>query len=419
MSPLLANAAAEKSTAVGPKRIIFFLQHHGFSPANCVPEGIQDGDSLKDATLPTFIDPLEPYKDRLTIVNNLHGYHIQPSHSAHYGALGGHVRSQTPRVMTIDSALSKQLGESPIDQLSVGTSSLQTMKTRPIFNNISARGAGDGVPMICDPTLLYRSVFGNVSKDQGQRLESEVITDTFKFLETQSSKMVDRLPSRDQKLHAPYVKGYQELNDVRQKLAGMSKHLSNFTPKFTEKFSDPKLDTDWHDCMLETSIAIMKAGLTNVLTYSSGCGTIFGSYTGLEGAGKQGGHQLGHAGKFLTDTWLAIRRYNMRMLVKIIKGLESVPEGNGTMMDNTLIVYTSNNADYQHSKGENWPFLLLGDLGGKIATGKYVDCGRRPINAFYNTLLYAAGKEQDYFNMSKAVARKHDRAVGPIEDLLV
>ena len=51
------------------------------------------------------------------------------------------------------------------------------------------------------------------------------------------------------------------------------------------------------------------------------------------------------------------------MLVKLMEQLESVPEGNGTMMDNTN-VYTSNNADKQHTNGSNWSGVLLGDCGG-------------------------------------------------------
>jgi hypothetical protein len=109
------------------------------------------------------------------------------------------------------------------------------------------------------------------------------------------------------------------------------------------------------------------------------------------------------------------------MLVKIIKELESVPEGKGTMMDNTLIVYTSNNADMQHSDGRVWPFALIGNFGGRLKTGQITKLQNRPINALYETLLYAvAGKSNGRFNMSEQMAKKYDRgSVGPIKELLV
>ena len=107
------------------------------------------------------------------------------------------------------------------------------------------------------------------------------------------------------------------------------------------------------------------------------------------------------------------------MLVKLMQALESMPEGDGTMMDNTLIVYTSNNADKQHTDGANWPFILLGNCSGRFKTGQYTRLdGKRPVNALYTTLLHGIGAPQDRFNMDKTIAGLHDSQVGPIEELL-
>jgi arylsulfatase A-like enzyme len=107
------------------------------------------------------------------------------------------------------------------------------------------------------------------------------------------------------------------------------------------------------------------------------------------------------------------------MLVKIMKALESIPEGSGTMMDNTLIVYTSNNAEKQHSDGEQWPFVLLGNAGGRFKTGQHTRIKNRPINDLYATFLHAAGAPVDRFNMDKNMANIHRSKIGPIEELLV
>ena len=131
------------------------------------------------------------------------------------------------------------------------------------------------------------------------------------------------------------------------------------------------------------------------------------------------GHDLGHMKQPNNPIWIKIRQYNCRMLVKLIEELESIPEGDGSMMDNTLIVYTSNNADKQHTAGANWPFMLLGDLSGTLKSGRYTRVGgKRPINALYTTLLHAIGAPCDRFNMEKNIAGKYDTHLGPIEELL-
>jgi len=106
------------------------------------------------------------------------------------------------------------------------------------------------------------------------------------------------------------------------------------------------------------------------------------------------------------------------MLVKLIQSLEAIPEGSGNMMDNTLIVYTSNNADKQHTDGSNWPFLLLGNGGGRFQTNQYTHVENRPINDLYTTFLHGVGTEVDRFNMDKNMASLHHSKVGPIESLL-
>ncbi|MEC9188262.1 MAG: hypothetical protein VX520_03585, partial [Planctomycetota bacterium] len=143
----------------------------------------------------------------------------------------------------------------------------------------------------------------------------------------------------------------------------------------------------------------------------------FGAWKGL-GIDQQG-HNLGHMAQPGNPIWIKIRQYNCRMLARIIEELENCPEGSGSMMDHTLIVYTSNNADKQHTTGANWPVMLLGNLGGIFRTGRFTQLdGRRPINALYATLLEAAGKGCTRFNMDEKLAKKFDSGTGPLKELL-
>ena len=170
--------------------------------------------------------------------------------------------------------------------------------------------------------------------------------------------------------------------------------------------------------MLDLGISALKSGVTSVLTVGSGRGEIFGSWKGL-GVEKQG-HNLGHMKQVDNPIWVKIRQYNSRMLVKLMEELESVPEGSGTMMDNTLIVYTSNNADAQHTNGATWPVMLLGNCNGAFKTGRFTQLdGSRPINALYASILRASGVNADRFNMSEKLSKKFDSETGPLREVLV
>lgn len=170
--------------------------------------------------------------------------------------------------------------------------------------------------------------------------------------------------------------------------------------------------------LLDLGISALKSGLTSVLTIGSGRGEIFGAWKGL--GVEQQGHNLGHMKQPNNPIWVKIRQYNSRMLVRLMEELESVPEGSGTMMDNTLIVYTSNNADSQHTSGKNWPVMLLGNYDGAFKTGCFTQLdGKRPINALYNSILRASGVSGDRYNMSEKMAAKFDSGTGPLKEILV
>ncbi|MCA9038343.1 MAG: DUF1552 domain-containing protein, partial [Planctomycetaceae bacterium] len=130
-SPL--SAALPFTKATSPKRIIFFLQNQGFDPATCIPEGMKRSGSLAGVKLPEPISPLEPFKERMHIINGLHGLHTSPSHSAFFGALGGYRGSDgvPPSGPTIDYELSKVLPQTLLPHLCIGMDSIENMTTKP------------------------------------------------------------------------------------------------------------------------------------------------------------------------------------------------------------------------------------------------------------------------------------------------
>ncbi len=401
------------------KRVIFFMQNQGFDPKTCIPEGMTSGGSLAKVKLPEPISPLEPYKERLHIINGLHGLHSTPSHSAFFGALGGYRGGDgvPPSASTIDYELSKVLPQTILPHLCIGMDSMENMRTKPTIATLSAGGAGQPIFMHSNPNHLYQMLYGGISSGQ-IRLEHEARSTVLSQIEQMAVTKGQLIPTADKQRYGQFVQGFKDVNGLRDRLDGVADHLSKFAPKVDERYTNPKFETDWHDALLDLGISALASGITNTLTIGSGRGEIFGAWKGL-GIDQQG-HNLGHMDQPDNPIWIKIRQYNSRMLVRIMEALDRVPEGSGTMMDHTLIVYTSNNADKQHTNGANWPFMLLGNFDGALKTGCFTQIvDKRPINALYATLLRAAGVSCDRFNMAEKLAQKFDAGTGPLKDLLV
>jgi len=416
--PNFASAATPSRNSGGPKRVIFFMQNQGFDPKTCIPAGMKNSGSLAGITLPEPIQALEPFKERLHIINGLHGKHTSPSHSAFFGALGGYRGSDgvRPSASTIDYELSKVLPETLLPHLCIGMDSMENMKGKPTVANLSASGAGQPIFMHSNPNHLYEMLYGGIS--QGNiRSQYEARSGMFDRIEEMAAARGTTLPTADKQRFSQYVQGFNDINGLRGRLGKVSDHLRKFAPKVDDRYTNPEFETDWHDVNLDLGISALKSGITNVLTIGSGRGEIFGAWKGL-GVEKQG-HNLGHIDQPDNPIWIKIRQYNSRMLVKLMEELESVPEGSGTMMDNTLIVYTSNNADKQHTNGANWPVMLLGNCDGIFKSGCLTQLdGKRPINALYSTILETVGVNSGRFNMSEQMAAKFDSGTGPLKEIL-
>ena len=417
-TPLLPSLAKAATGKRKPKRIIFFLQNQGFDPKTCIPAGMTNSGSLAKAKLPEPIEALEPYKERLHIINGLHGMHTSPSHSAFFGALGGYRGSDgvPPSGPTIDYELSKVLPETLLPHLCIGMDSTENMKAKPTVANLSASGAGQPIFMHSNPNHLYQMLYGGISRGE-IRKQHEARSSMFDRIEQLAVIKGVGLHGINKQRYGRYVNGFNDINGLRERLDKVSGHLRKFAPKVDQRYTRPEFETDWHDVLLDLGISALKSGITSVLTIGSGRGEIFGAWKGL--GVEQQGHNLGHMKQPDNPIWIKIRQYNSRMLVKLIQELDSVPEGSGTMMDNSLIVYTSNNADYQHTSGKNWPVMLLGNYDGAFKTGCFTQLdSKRPINALYTSILRASGVEIDRFNMSEKMAAKFDSGTGPLKEVL-
>ena len=418
--PGLAQAAGKgAANPAGLKRIIFFLQNQGFDPKTCVPEGMKSSGSLAKVKLPEPVSALEPYKERLHIINGLHGLHTSPSHSAFFGALGGYRGSDgvPPSAPTIDYALSKVLPETLLSHLCIGMDSMENMTTKPTIANLSASGAGQPIFMHSNPNHLYQMLYGGIAQG-GIRKQHEAQSRMFDRIEQLAEAKGRALRGINKQRYGQYLQGFNDINGLRERLGKVSDHLRKYAPTVDGRYSRPEFETDWHDVLLDLGISALKSGITNTLTIGSGRGEIFGAWKGL--GIEQQGHNLGHMKQPGNPIWIKIRQYNSRMLVKLMDELESIPEGSGTMMDSTLIVYTSNNGSAQHTNGATWPVMLLGNCNGAFKSGRFTQLdGKRPINALYSTLLQAAGAESDRFNMSEKMAAKFDSGTGPLRELLV
>ena len=433
MSPLfghLAAHAAGDAKAANPLRVVFVVQSNGMSPAHLIPSGVErkspNGDnptqkfteySLDGRTLHKALDPLSPFQKRLGLVQGLSNKIALSDHSGELGALGCYPKGKV-FAETIDHAVAAGLpGVFP--HVGVGYSD------RGNAYCFSASGAGRAVPIVCSPADAFKTLFGSVAAGN-DRAAFDHRTNLLDFMADDVKRSRAALAGEERQKLDGYVEAFDALHTRQAKLVAMADAIRKNTPTLNERALKDATASLTLEAQFEIAGATLVAGLTRVVTITSGGGgQSFGKFPEL---GVPDLHHIGHGGSYEGKTYeecfVAIRRVHTTLIANLAKKLESVKEGDGSMLDNTVIVYLSDSGDSHHPTGRQWPVVLLGNLGGKLKTnGRYMDyaaygkTGHRTLANLYLTLLHAVGKPRDKFGIPDIGLKDFDQT-GPLGELL-
>jgi len=427
--------AAEKSYRK-PKRFIFFLQTNGMYPLQIQPEGIKYekfNEKLVDRSmggikLSRSLEPLTPFKDRMTIIQGLSGRISGGGHSNDFGALGCYPKRALPLGETIDAALAKKL-PSIFNHVGLGV----VDKPHSVVYNVSAWDAGKKLPTQCQPLNSYKNLFG-VAAGKQARKSFDAKTNVLDFLAEDVKELQKDLNASEKYKLGHYLDAFETMSKRQSKLIGSSAQIAKAAPQIDKNFNS---DAHWLDrlqAQCDNAAGALIAGLTNVVTLSSCSGNAFfganfdGTQLGFD-AGKVNQHGMGHGGSFVgktsTELFVALRNKHMEMLASLLKKLESIPEGDGNMLDNTIVLFTSDSAEGHHSRCREWPMVMIGNPGNKeipkggrlIQYPWYGKQGHKTYNKLYNTFLHSVGDNRKTFGMHDLSIKDIDQN-GVLEELV-
>lgn len=442
LSPILSKMQAFASgKIVNPKRFVFVVEGNGVPPRQMLLEGMKRDDyegkpgrpfldvSLADKALPMSLEPVARWKDRMTIVQGLSGRVCGGGHSNNFMALGafgggrdnGNGESVKINGETIDGALSKQL---PAIFPHIGIGMSKRIEDNVIYN-ISAIGPDRPLPTMVSPSFAYATLFGSVAEGASKDLYN-ANTNLLDFMREDIKRIESRLVGSEKEQLSAYLETYETLRNRQSRLNEIQNTLREKGPVVNDKYKSA-VELDRLDAMFDIGACSLISGLTNVMTISSAAGirefdiTITG--LGLKKDKHMIGHGSGDMGKTSFELYDMIRLWHFERIAELMKKLENVPEGDGTMLDNTLIIYLSDGAEGHHSRCWEWPMVMIGNMGGKLKTGRYIDYpsygakGHRTINNMYTTLLQLTGSDTEFFGQVDANL-KDIETHGILEELL-
>ena len=410
LQPFVNALAAEARGEAPPPRIVFLMQGNGLWPHHIQPKGVDKKKTdrlvdlpLGDLELPDPIAPLAPFKKRLGIIQNLsHKISGGGDHGKQYGALGCFNWRRGPLAQTIDNALAAaRPGPIPVVGLGV-TPSPETV----FINSVSAIAPKRPLPIVCQPEIAFQTLFGSVAEGNAGKAH-QARNKLLDWCRSDIKRVREELPAMDREKLDVYLDTFEQMRTRQDRVNENRERLRANLPAL-DKF-DSKRTTQRFEAQCSIAAASLASGLTNVVTLDAAGGIgLYHTWTEL-GVTKDG-HAIGHSAdapdsvKFA----VAIRRFHAERVADRARRLDAVREGNGTMLDNTLIVWMSDSGEGHHGFCAEWPLVLVGGLGGKLKTaGRFLqfpayregakETANRTIRNFYLALLHAVGDRRANF----------------------
>lgn len=404
-----------------PMRFIFMHKGNGLFPSVMAPPTLGKDDVEKEKRkeafsvdlagheLPEWMKPVAAHKDRTTILQGLSGMMCQTGHHTWQSSLG--VYKATERLSsikwaTVDFELAK-LFPSPLGHIELACFPTDGGNARGNINGIetgfSARGPQQPNLAYGSPKVALRELFKLVSSDKKDQVDYQLKRMVWEFTAGEQAALAGNLRGEERAKVTTYADAIAESRARDGRLEKMADVIRKHLPKLDAKYLQDDIttvDRQWGH--LEILLSTLISGMTNVVTFTlDELGT---PYTGLKGLdGEQVNlHDVGHNKGFgkLTagEIRTAVRTQHMTLIDAVIRRLKAVPEGDGTMFDNTTILYFPDNGETHHSTGIEWPFVVFAGRNSKLdIAGRYVRLpahgreGHRTLGNWYTTILNAYG----------------------------
>jgi hypothetical protein len=321
--------------------------------------------------------------------------------------------------ISVDQAIAAQIGQdTPFRTLNPAVQPGAATEVRSVM---SYTGSDEPVPNEANPVNFFDTVFSEVGQDpQVAALLRARRKSVLDAAATQFQAINARLGAEDRKKLEHHLDSVREVERNVQNIGGtIGKCDVPDSPDGSIDIANPASMPVIGKAHIDLLVRAFACDLTRVATLQWSASSNNRPYPWLKVNGQpimDDEHALGHIGPNDPPTWaklVAIKVWYNEQFSYLLDQLAAVPEGEGTLLDNTLVMMVSEISwGYTHSS-DDLVFMLAGGAGGAMKTGQIVNFpGDKSHNDLLVTVMNAMGVEATSFG---------DPAYnsGPMSELLV
>ena len=398
LDAMIPAATALAKTAAAPKpRMAFVYFPHGAVMDKWTPK--KEG---PDFDLPPIISSLAPFQKQLTIVSGLENKSAIAA-PVHAITPGTWLSCVPPRIshdpyggITIDQIAAKHIGQdTPLPSLEVGTEerggegSCDRNYGCSYGKTIAFRDPATPLPMEHNPRKLFQQLFGVGDTNDERSLLVRENQSLLDLVARDAKDLKKQLGARDQAMVDEYLATVREIERRVQQLS--TRDLSDISLPDAPSGIPSKFDEQLR-LMFDMIALAWQANLTRVTTFMMAAEVSNQPYNfiGISDAFHPLSHHANNPQKL--ERLAKVQAWNTAEFARFVKKLSTTPDGENSMLDNSLLLFGSNMSDSNLHNHYPLPTALVGGGMGKLKGNQHLRyADRTPIANLHLTLLDRIG----------------------------
>ena len=401
MGPLTnwATAATKGMTGqVTPNRMAFLYVPNGKIMEEWTPQTVGAGFELTN-----ILKPLENIKDKTLVLSGLTADKARANGDGggdHARAMAAFLTGAQPRKtsgtdihagISVDQAAATQIGnQTRIPSLELGidkgyrAGNCDSGYSCVYSSTMAWKSATQPLPKEVNPKLAFERLFSTEpDAERAQRdAERKSILD---FVRQDSKDLIQKVSGNDARKLDEY---FSSIRDIEQRIESAEKFPPIENVEFAAPDDIPSNFQEHVRLMMDLIILAFQTDVTRIATF----------VLANEGSNKrypavnvsEGHHNLSHHGgdEDKIAKILRINIFHTEQLAYFLEKLDAIPEGEGTLLDHSMIVYGSGNADGNRHSHHDLPILLAGNGCGTLNSGQHIEYPKEtPLNNLWLSLL--------------------------------
>jgi hypothetical protein len=400
MVPALTATAA---TAANPQRrfgAIFVPL--GERPGYWTPKMVGENFELN-----TILKPLEPFRDHLTVVSEL----CNPidGHACTVAAwLSGSIPKQTIAEnvhigVTIDQVIAKQIGQDTVfPSLELATEDFtgyiggcDTQYACAYMNTLSWSTATTPLPMEINPRVTFERMFGRAGSSTQRLARMKTDRSILDSVKNDVKDLESGLGPRDRVRLSDYLDNVRE---IEQRIQRAEKQATTEVPVPNAPIGVPESFEEHVALQFDLLALAYEANITKVFTFMMSRDASQRVYPNI--GVNEPHHSMSHHGNNpeKLSNLVKLNTYHVSLFAKFLDKLKSTPDGDGSLLDHSLILYGSGMSESDTHSRLNVPAAILGGGAGLMKGNRHIQAPKETPLA--NLMLDFANKfgcEMDKF----------------------